>query len=410
MIDLRLLREEPQKTIDAINKKDPSFDGQQLHDLDQRVRTLLQEIESLRHEKNELAQQAKTGITDAIRHRSKEVGTQIKTHEQELETVKSQFEHAYLACPNLPLDDVPTGGKEANQVIKTEGKKPEFGFSIKHHVDIAEELDWIDFKTAAKITGSNFALYKGDVVKLIYALGMFMLKNNIAHGYEPILPPVLVNKKSLFVSGNFPKFAQEVYAIPEDNLYLTPTSEVNLTNMYRDTILSKDELPLRMTSWTNCFRREAGGYGAHERGLIRIHQFEKVELFTICEPEKSSDEFDRMVSCAETILQKLDLHYRISRLAAQDMSFQAAKTYDIEVWLPGQKQHYEVSSISNCTDFQARRGLIRYKQDDKNNRLVHTLNGSSLALPRLMVAIMETYQQADGSVIIPDILKHEGLW
>jgi seryl-tRNA synthetase len=200
-----------------------------------------------------------------------------------------------------------------------------------------------------------------------------------------------------------------VYAVPADNLFLTPTSEVNIANMYRDHIFEVHELPLRLTAFTSCFRREAGTYGSAERGLIRIHQFEKVELYTICEPEHSDAELDRMIACAEGILQALGLHYRVSLLAAQDCSFQSAKTYDIEVWLPGQKQYYEVSSASNCTDFQARRGLMRYKKNGKNY-LVHTLNASSLALPRLIVALMEVYQQKDGSIALPDILRTEGMW
>jgi len=232
----------------------------------------------------------------------------------------------------------------------------------------------------------------------------------VAHGFEPVLPSALINEKSLEVSGNFPKFKDQVYAT-NDGLYLIPTSEVCLANMYRDHIFTPEDLPIRMTAWTSCFRREAGGYGANERGLIRIHQFEKVELVTLCEPEKSAQELERMLACAEDILQKLGLHYRVSLLAAQDTSFQSAKTYDIEVWLPGQKEYYEVSSVSNCTDFQARRGMIRYKKSsDKKTILVHTLNGSSLALPRLMVALMETYQQPDGSIKLPDVLKQISLF
>jgi len=220
-----------------------------------------------------------------------------------------------------------------------------------------------------------------------------------------------VNEKSLIVAGNFPKFKDQVYAMPEDGLYLIPTAEVSLANLYRNQILVADQLPINLTAWTSCFRREAGSYGATERGLIRVHQFEKVELYTICEPEHSHNELERMLACAEDILKQLGLHYRISLLAAQDCSFPSAKTYDIEVWLPGQNAYYEVSSCSNCTDFQARRGLIRYKKtvDDKTH-LVHTLNGSSLALPRLMVALMEVYQQKDGSILMPDVLKKEALF
>ncbi len=411
MIDLSLLRDNPDHIIALIAKKDPGFNGQLLYDLDAQVRELRQDVEDLRNKKNELAKSARGGVSDEVRTLSKNISTQLDVKEIELEAVEKAFNDLYLACPNLPQADVPAGGKESNTVVKVVGSKKEFSFPVKNHVELAEQLGWLDFPTATKIAASNFPLYKGDAVKLIYSLAMFMLKNNIKHGFSPIIPSVLVNEKSLEVSGNFPKFKEQVYSIPGDGLFLSPTSEVNLTNMYREHIFSDEELPLRMTAWTSCFRREAGTYGSHERGLIRIHQFEKVELVSIVQPENSNDELDRMVACAESILQKLGLHYRVSLLAAQDMSFQAAKTYDIEVWLPGQKQYYEVSSASNCTDFQARRGLIREKnKGDKKSHLVHTLNASSLAMPRLMVALMEVYQQPDGSIAIPDVLKNEGLW
>lgn len=409
MIDLALLRESPERTIELIKRKDPNFDAQLLFDLDFQVRQIKQKVESLRHQKNDLAKQARNGLTDTIRNHAIEVSKLLKAKEKELEQLESQFNDLYLHCPNIPEQDVPIGNKEENVVIYEEGNKPAFNFPIKNHVELGNALGWFDFEAAARITGSNFALYKGDAVKLLYALSMFMLKHNIKNGYEVVLPPVLVNEQSLIGSSNFPKFRDQVYAIEKDELYLTPTAEVDLANLYRDHIFT-DELPKRMTAWTSCFRREAGAYGAHERGLIRIHQFEKVELFTICDPEKSNEELERMLNCAQDILKQLGLHYRVSLLAAQDCSFPSAKTYDIEVWLPGQDAYYEVSSVSNCTDFQARRCKIREKDEAGKNKLVHTLNGSSLALPRLMVAIMETYQQKDGSIIIPDVLKHEGLY
>lgn len=407
MIDLGLLRENPAAFITEVHKKDPAFNGQALVDLEQDVRSLKQSVEQLRSKKNELALLAKGGVTENIREQSKQIGVELKQKEHALQEKESAFKELYLACPNLPAAEVPTGGKEHNKVIKVVGEKPTFNFPIKNHVGLMEALGWVDFKAATRIAASNFALYKKDAVSLLYALTQFMLKNNRNNGFEAIIPPVIVNETSLQTSGNFPKFKDQVYAIPADNLYLSPTSEVCLVNMYRGELLREDELPIRHTAWTSCFRREAGTYGAHERGLIRIHQFEKVELVTICNPNESHDELDRMLACAEDILQALGLHYRVSLLASQDMSFQAAKTYDIEVWLPGQKSYYEVSSASNCTDFQARRGLIRYKQTgDSKPQLVHTLNASSLALPRLMVALVETYQQEDGSIAIPPALQN----
>lgn len=411
MIDLGLLRDQPEHIISLLKIKEPSFDAKKLFELDKQVRALRVEVEALRQQKNELAKAGKGGVTDELRAQSIAISKELKDKEVMLQELESQFHALYLACPNIPEADLPHGGKEANKVVKVVGTKPEFSFPVKNHVELGDALGWFDFVAAARMAGSNFALYKGDAVKMLYALTMLMLKNNIKHGFEPILPPVLVNAKSLEVASNFPKFKDQVYAMPEDDLYLTPTAEVNLANLYRDKILMSGELPIRMTAWTSCFRREAGTYGAQERGLIRIHQFEKVELYTICEPQNSASEQDRMVTAAEDILQQLGLHYRISLLAMQDCSFPSAKTYDIEVWLPGQNSYYEVSSVSNCTDFQARRGMIRFKKavDDKT-QLTHTLNGSSLALPRLMVAIMEVYQQADGSVKIPDVLKKDSLF
>ncbi|BDC34367.1 serine--tRNA ligase 2 [Candidatus Dependentiae bacterium Noda2021] len=411
MIDLKLLRENPVQIIELLHIKEPSYDARKLYDLDAKVRQLRIEVESLRKKKNDLAQQAKSGVTPEIRTESMQISAVLKEKEVNLESLDKEFKLYYLSCPNIPAQDIPMGGKDSNKVVKTFGEKPTFNFPVKNHLELGTALKWFDFETAAQITAGNFPLYKGDGVKVIYALTMFMLKNNMKFGFEPILPSYLVNEQSLTVASNFPKFKDQVFAVTEDNIYLTPTAEVNLANMYRNKILNADELPIRMTSWTSCFRREAGGYGAHERGLIRMHQFEKVELFTVCTPEQSNQEQERMLACAESILQQLGLHYRVSLLAGQDCSFASAKTYDIEVWLPGQGMYYEVSSISNCTDFQARRGMIRYKKSaDSSTELVNTLNGSSLALSRLMVAILEVYQQADGSVIIPEVLKNEGIF
>ena len=411
MIDLALLRDEPARLIALLKKKEPKFDAQKLVELDGQVRQLKAEVEELRHKKNALAKQAQGGVIPEVRAQSIEISKLLKEKEVSLESLENDFNFLYLSCPNVPIEDLPEGGKEANKVVKTIGNKPEFAFPIKNHVELGQALGWFDFNAAAQMTGTNFVFYKGESVKLLYALTMMMLKNNIKHGFEPVLPPVLVNGTSLEVASNFPKFKDQVYAVTEDKLYLTPTAEVNLANLYRNQIIPVEKLPIRMTAWTSCFRREAGTYGSLERGLIRIHQFEKVELYTLCEPANSNDEQERMLACAEDILNQLGLHYRVSLLAMQDCSFPSAKTYDIEVWLPGQNSYYEVSSVSNCTDFQARRGMIRYKKTvDAKTQLTHTLNGSSLALPRLMVALMEVYQQEDGSIKLPEVLKKEALY
>lgn len=406
MISLELLREDPRTVIARIHKKDPKFDAQRLYDLDHEVRSLLSEVELLRKQKNELAQQGKSAVTEELRTRSQELSKQLKEKEAQLHTTQATFQELYLSCPNIPVDDVPVGDKAQNEVVKVVGNKPHFDFPIKNHLELGTALGWLDFERAAVMSGSQFALYKGNGVKMLYALAMLMLKNNLKHGFEMILPPCLINEQSLVGASNFPKFKDQVYSVTEDQLYLAPTAEVMLTNMYRDQILSEEELPIRMTSWTSCYRREAGGYGSTERGLIRIHQFEKVEIYTICTPEQAQAEHERMLACAEDILKQLGLHYRVSLLAGQDCSFASAKTYDIEVWLPGQQTFYEVSSSSNCTDFQARRTGIRFKRPGaKKSELVYTLNTSSLALPRLMVALIESYQKEDGSVDLPAVLK-----
>ena len=306
------------------------------------------------------------------------------------------------------MSGIPDGNKEENKVVREWGKKVEFSFPFKNHVELGQLHNWFNFETAAQVAASNFVWYEEQGASVMYALTRLMLKNNRKHGFKMMIPPYLANETTLTVSGNFPKFKEDVFTVTADALYTIPTSEVSLVNKYRDTIVGTDELPIRMTAWSSCFRREAGNYGKMERGLIRIHQFEKVELVSLCKPENSEAELEAMVACAENILQDLGLHYRVSLLAAQDCSFQSAKTYDIEVWLPGQDRYYEVSSASNCTDFQARRGKIRHrKQHGDKTELVHTLNASSLALPRLMVALMEVYQQSDGSIALPDVLTRE---
>jgi seryl-tRNA synthetase len=407
MIDLELLRSNPQQTLARIAKKDPLFDGEKLRLLDQKVRQLNNYVEQLRHEKNQLAQRGKQGITPELREQSRMLTQTLKEKECELQEVTAVFKDLYLRCPNIVLDDVPAGTKQDNKVTKVVGKKPEFTFTPKNHVELGLLNGWFDFEAAARMTGTNFVVYKNKGVEVVYALMLFMVRNNMQWGYSPVLPPYLVNYQALEGAGNFPRFIDEVYSIPEDKLYLTPTAEVNLTALYRDQILTHDELPVRMTAWTSCFRREAGSYGAHERGLIRVHQFEKVELYTLSTPEHAQQEQERMLTCAEAILQALGLHYRVSLLAAQDCSFSSAKTYDIEVWMPGHNggEYKEISSVSNCTDFQARRSGIRYKNPQTGkNSLVYTLNGSSLALPRLMVALLETYQQHDGSIVFPETI------
>ncbi len=409
MIDLAELRKNPEQFQQKILKKDPSFPIANLIQADVAHRELMVDVEALRKEKNDISKSFSGPVTDQIRQRSIEIGKALKEKELLLQNSEKTFHDLYLSCPNPMADDVPAGNKPENKEVRNFGSKPKFQFTPKDHVTLGNDLGWFDFNAAAKIAGSNFALYKGESVRMMYALTRMMIQTNIKHGFSPMLPPYMANAKSLEASGQLPKFADGVYKIEGEDLYTIPTSEVSLLNYYRDSILEADQLPQRLTSWTSCFRREAGTYGSAERGLIRIHQFEKVELVSFTKPQDSYDELERMVACGEEILQKLGLHYRVMLLAAQDASFSSAKTYDLEVWMPGQGSYYEVSSASNCTDFQARRAKIRYKDHaGGKTEYLHTLNASSLALPRLMVALMETYQKADGSIELPKCLVDQG--
>ena len=405
MIDLHRLRTDPQGVLGLIKKKDPSFAGEMLLLLDKEVRELQVEVDDLRCEKNDLAKQGKGGVTQELRDKAKCVGQTLAAKDVELSVKQSEFKELYLRCPNLLVTSVPEGNEKNNQVVKTWGVKPEFNYEPKNHVELGALNGWFDFEAAAKMAGSNFVMYSGDSVMVVYKLMMYMLMHNSKNGFEKVLPPFLVNEKSLEGAGNFPRFKDEVYHVESEDLYLTPTSEVNLTSIYRDHIFMAEELPKRMTAWTSCFRKEAGGYGATERGLIRLHQFNKAEIYSVCKPEDAAAEHDHMLATAEALLQVFGLHYQVVLLAAQDCSFSSSKTFDIEVWMPGQGVYKEISSVSNCTDFQARRSSIRYKESQGDKpQLVSTLNGSSLALPRLVVALMETYQQADGSIKLPALL------
>ena len=412
MIDLKLLRNELATVTALLQKKATDFPINSLVELDATVLALKQRVEDLRKQKNELASKGAGGITDELREQSIALGKELKQVATELETKEGEFKSLYLSCPNIPAPDLPVGGKEANKPVRVVGEPPTFSFEPLNHLQLNEKLKWFDFDAGANLAGSGFVVYRGESVKLLYALTQMMLRNNAAHGFEPILPPYLVKEQVLVNSGNLPKFAGDFYTITEDGLCLIPTAEVSLTSLHAGQILEDDAMPKRYSAWTSCFRREAGSHGALDRGLIRIHQFEKVELYSIVKPEASEAEQELMLKCAEKLLQDLGLHYRVSLLATQDCSFSSARTFDIEVWMPGQGAFYEVSSVSNCTDFQARRAGIRYRSETGKPRLVHTLNASSLALPRLMVALMEQGQDSGGEIRLPEavVTVMSGLW
>jgi seryl-tRNA synthetase len=410
MIDLHILRTQKADNIKRLAKKDPSFPTQDLIEKDRTVKELQITVESLRSEKNALSKNG--AITAEIREKSIALGKKLKELETQLETAQEALNYLWLRCPNIPDDSVPEGNKEENQTVRSWGAIPQFNFQPRNHLQLNEINKWFDLDVAAKMSGSQFVYYTPTGTKIIYALTQLMLKSNAQRKFLPVIPPYLVTEKALYNGGNLPKFAGDFYTT-NDNLCLIPTAEVSLTNVHADQIIDEAQLPIRYTSWTSCFRREAGGYGAAERGIIRIHQFEKVELYAITKPQDSAQELEYMVASGEAILQKLGLAYQVVLLAGQDCSFGSAKTYDLEVWLPGQNRHQEVSSASNCTDFQARRAQIRYRSNaTQKPTLAHTLNASSLALPRLMVALMEQYQQEDGSIKLPQALQEilDSLW
>jgi len=380
--------------------------------LDADRRRTIAQGESLKAQKNAASQeiatlkknkQDATAQIDAM----KRLGDEIKESDEQLSAIEEELKKLELYFPNVPHESVPVGADEsANRVERHWGEKPSFDFTPKDHADLGEQLGIIDFERAVKVTGSRFSILYGAAAKLSRALMNLMLDVHERQGYTEVLPPFIVNADSLRGTGQLPKFEEDLFKLEHEKpLYLVPTAEVPVTNIYRDEILDGAQLPVRFTAYTPCFRSEAGSYGRDTRGLIRQHQFEKVELVKFTAPEQSWDELEKLVADAEEILQLLNLHYRVITLSTGDMGFTSAKTYDIEVWLPAQQAYREISSCSNFTDFQARRANIRYRGSDKKTAFVHTLNGSGLPLGRTLVAVLENYQQADGSVIVPEALR-----
>ncbi len=417
MLDLRFIRDNVEQVKARLARRGITVDLSEFLALDAKRRDAQQAIETLRRIRNEVSEEIgrlkKTGqpAEDKVAE-MRAVGDRITALENSAREAEEAQRSLQLAIPNLPHATVPDGKDENDNVElrrwSPQGKEPPtFSFEPKPHWDLAEYLDIIDFDRAAKITGARFALYKGMGARLERALINFMLDLHTGeHGYLEVLPPFMVNKTSMTVTGQLPKFEEELFRVENGTYYLIPTAEVPVTNIHQDEILPDESLPLLYTAYTPCFRREAGSYGKDTRGLIRQHQFNKVELVKFARPQDSYEELEKLTANAEEVLKRLGLPYRVIVLCAGDMGFSAAKTYDIEVWLPSQNKYREISSCSNFEDFQARRGNIRYKlKGGKKTELAHTLNGSGLAVGRTVVAILENFQQPDGTVVIPEALR-----
>lgn len=413
MLDIKVIRDNPEwaKTkLAARNVKGEEIDNLLAEDVQRR--TLIAKTEELKAQRNkvsdEISQKKRNKENaDAEIQAMREVGKQIGTLDKELAAVQDKMNYTLVRLPNFPADDVPMSLNEddSREEYKV-GTIRQFDFTPKAHFEIGEALGILDFERAAKVAGSRFVYYKGAGARLERAVYNFFLDEHYKEGYEEIIPPYLVNNDSMFGTGQFPKFGQDVYTImnEEDPLTLIPTAEVPLVNYYRSEIIDAEKLPISVTALTPAFRSEAGSAGRDTRGLIRMHQFNKVEMVKFCKPEDSWNELKKLIHDAGDLLEKLGLPYHVITLASNDASFTSAKTNDLEVWLPAQDRYREISSCSNCTDFQARRAQIRYRDENGKPQYVHTLNGSGLAVGRTVAAILENYQNADGSVTIPDVL------
>ena len=415
MLDLKFIRDNKDIVREAIKNRGYKLDIDELIKLDEEHRRILTELEELRALRNkandEIAAVLKVkGNPKEIIARMKPVSQKIAEFEAKVEEISQKIDKIKYIIPNIPDKSTPVGGPECNKIVKSWGKTPNFEFKPKTHIELARILDIISFGVAAKISGSNFVLYKGLGARLERALINFMLDlHTKKHGYTEIFPPFLVNRRSMTGTGQLPKLEEDMYKLKDEELYLIPTAEVPVTNIHAGDTLDESDLPIRYTAYSACFRREAGSYGKDTRGLVRVHQFNKVELVKFVKPEESFDELEKLLLDAEEVLQLLELPYRVVMLATGDISFAAAKCYDIELYAAGVDTYLEVSSCSCFTDFQARRANIRFKRKTINDKrttteYVHTLNGSGVALPRLVVAIMENYQNKDGSIRIPTAL------
>ena len=413
MLDQKLVRNSPQDVADKLLKKGFTLDLERLHNLEEARKQLQIDTENLQSERNSKSKEigklkAQGQDTTAIMAAVSSFGAQLDSKKAQLKIVQDDLNAMLMAIPNIPHDSVPSGADEDdNQEVLVWGEKPSFDYAVKDHVDLGEGLGGLDFGAAIKITGARFMVLKGPLARLHRALIQFMLNSHIhEHGYEEVYVPYLVNAESLRGTGQLPKFEEDLFKVPgERNLYLIPTAEVPVTNLVRDEIIDANQLPLRFTCHTPCFRSEAGSHGRDTRGLVRQHQFEKVEMVQMVKPTDSTAALEELTGHAEYILKTLGLAYRKVILCGGDLGFSAIKTYDLEVWLPGQNKYREISSCSNMGDFQARRMQARWRNPETGKpELLHTLNGSGLAVGRTLLAILENYQQQDGSILVPEAL------
>lgn len=411
MIDIKRILEDTKEVKKALLKRVPQSELHldEIVELEKERKKLQAEYDEKRAEQNEYNDQmAKMDKgSEAFKNLIKELkekSDEIKKVENELKETEGKIQKLLEVLPNIPDEDVPADGKAYNEIVETWGEKPRFDFELKDHLELGENLGILDFETAAKISGANFSMYRNKGAQLEWALLNFFIDEHIKDGYEMIIPPHIVNKESAYAAGQLPKFKEDVYWVDNDQC-LIPTAETALTNMYRNEILEEDNLPQKFFAYTPCYRKEAGSYRSNERGLIRVHQFNKVEMYLFSTQEDSDDLFDELLGKAEKLVQDLGLHYNRVKLAAGDCSAPAAKTIDIEVWLPTLKQYYEVSSISNAREYQSRRGEMRYRTKGGEIKYMHTLNASGLATSRLMVALLESNQQEDGSILVPKVLQ-----
>lgn len=405
MLDIKIIRENSDTVRQAIKNRGLKLNIQEVLDLDAEKRKLLIEAESLKAEKNKASKGGKPSQETIAKMKS--ISQKIADLDAKVGQIDEKLGNLVLNIPNIPHNSLPIGSPEANKEMKKWGNIQKFDFNPKSHIELGENLDILDFPRSSKITGSGFCLFKGLGALLERALINFMLDlHTRQHGYKEVFPPFLVNRASMTGTGQLPKLEEDMYRLKDEDLFLIPTAEVPVTNIHRDEILDEESLPIYYTAYTACFRREAGSYGKDTKGLMRVHQFDKVELVKFVKPEKSYDELESLLKNAEEVLQSLKLPYRVVMLSTGDISFAASKCYDIEAWAPGIGKNLEVSSCSNFTDFQARRAGIRYRpKGKKKTDYVHTLNGSGIAMARTVIAIMENYQQKDGSILIPEVLR-----